>query len=163
MRIAGITAIVSALLLFGCSNAPQQSAQQPIKKYKPLSKELGPDGLPKDFVSVPELKDVMDAMIMEQADVLWKVSGPEDAPKDDDGWHKIDHAAIAMIETAKFLQTGYLAKDQDEWLKRTNVLIDAANQARQSIKEKNADKLFEAGGAVEDACATCHKMYYVEG
>ena len=127
MRIAGITAIVSAFLLFGCSNAPQQSVQQPIKKFKPLSKELGPDGLPKDFVSVPELKDVMDAMIMEQADVLWKVSGPEDAPRDDDGWHKIDHAAIAMIETAKFLQTGYLAKDQDEWGKRTNALIDAAN------------------------------------
>src|SRR6185503_14882773 len=109
------------------------------------------------------LKDVMDAMIMEQADVLWKVSGPEDAPKDDDGWHKIDYSAIAMIETAKFLQTGYLSKDDDEWVKRTNALIDAANQARQGIKEKNADKLFQAGGVVEEACATCHMMYYVEG
>ncbi len=162
MKILALT-VFGALLLFGCSNAPQQSAEQPVKKYKPLSKELGPDGLPKDFVSVPELKDVMDAMIMEQADVLWKVSGPEDAPKDEDGWRKIDHAAFAMIETAKFLQTSHLAKDQDEWVKQTNALMDAANTARQSIKEKNADKLFEAGGVLEETCATCHKMYYVEG
>ena len=163
MRIVHTTLIVSALLLFGCSNAPQQSAEQPVKKYRPLSKELGPDGLPKDFVSVPELKDVMNAMIMEQADVLWKVSGPEDAPKDDDGWLKIDHAAFAMIETARLLQTSHLSKDQDEWVKRTNALIDAASLARQNIKERNADKLFETGGTVEEACAACHKMYYVEG
>ena len=162
MKILALT-LRSALLLFGCSTAPPQSTEPPVKKYKPLSKELGPDGLPKDFVSVPELKDVMDAMIMEQVDVLWKVSGPEDAPKDDDGWHKIDHAAIAMIETAKFLQLSHLAKDQDEWVKRTNAMMDAANLARQSIKEKNADKLFEAGGVVEESCASCHKMYYVEG
>ena len=156
-------AVFTTLMLFGCTSGPQPAAEKPIRKYKPLSKQLKPDGTPLDFVSVPELKDVMDAMVMEQADVLWKVSGPEDAPKDDDGWHKIDHAAIAMIETAKFLQTGYLSKDDDEWVTRTKALIEAATACRQGIKEKNADKLFEAGGQLEESCASCHKMYYTEG
>ena len=165
MKTIGITVIVSALLLFGCS-APQPA--QPATPPQPQADEATKaynraNGLPENFVSNPELKDVMDAMVMEQADVLWSVTGPEDQPKDDDGWHKIDHAAIAMIETMRFLQKSDLTKDQMEWQNRTKALIDAANQARASIKEKNADKLFEAGGAIEEACASCHKIYYVEG
>src|SRR5262245_22866852 len=97
MRMVGITIILSALLLFGCSSAPQQ--QQPAQTPAAQAPGQKPE-----FVSVPELKDVMEAMVMEQADVLWKVSGPEDAPKDDDGWHKIDHAAVAMIETMKLIK-----------------------------------------------------------
>jgi hypothetical protein len=153
MRTAG-TLVIGALLLFGCSNAPQQPQQTTQPAAQPGEKP--------PFVSVPELKDVMDAMIMEQADVLWTVSGPEDAPKDDDGWHKLDHAAIAMIETTKFLQISHLAKDQGEWQNKANNLITAVNHARASIKDKNADKLFEAGGEIEEACSGCHKVYYME-
>ena len=157
MRIVGVTLIVSALLLFGCSSAPEQQ-QQPAQQ--PAAQQPGQKP---EFVSVPEMKDVMDAMVMEQADILWKVTGPEDAPKDDDGWNKIDHAAIAMIETMKFLKVSHLAKNQDDWPKKADELVNACDQARQSIKERNADKLFEAGGAIEEACSSCHKVYYMEG
>ena len=114
-------------------------------------------------MSVPELKDVMDAMVMEHAATLWTVSGPEDAPKDVDGWTKLDHAAVAMIETMKFLQKSNLTKDQGEWLNKSNMVIDVSNKARSAIKEKNADKLFDVGGELDEACAGCHKIYYAEG
>ena len=152
MRIVGVTCIVSALLLLGCSSAPQP--EQPAQQ-QPAGKQ--------PFVSVPELKDVMDAMIMEQADMLWAVSGPENAPKDDDGWRKLDHAAIGMIETTKFYMISHLAKDQGEWQKQGQLLIDAANQAREAIKAKDPDKLLEAGGSMEGACTSCHNLYYTEG
>jgi hypothetical protein len=152
MRIVGIASIVSALLLFGCSSGPQQ---QQAAQQQPAGK--------KPFVSVPELKDVMNAMIMEQADMLWAVTGPEDAPKDDDGWRKLDYAAITMIETTKFYMISHLAKDQGEWQKQGQALIDAVTQAREAIKARDADKLLEVGGAMEGACSGCHKLYYTEG
>lgn len=149
----GITLIVGALLLFGCSNAAQQQPfQQPAQPGKKVP-----------FVSVPELKDVMDAMVMEDADMLWAVTGPEDAPKDDDGWRKLDHAAIGLIETSRFIMVSNLAKDQGEWQQKSQAMIDAATQARQAIKEKNADRLLEVGGVIEGSCTGCHKIYYTEG
>lgn len=160
MRIAALS-VLSALLLFGCTNA--QQVEKPIRKYKPLSKQLGPDGLPVDFVDVPELKDVMDAMIMDQATILWSVTGPEDAPKDEDGWRAIDHAAIAMIETAKFLRISDLSKDDERWPQQLDELTNAVNGMRQAIKDKDPDKLFEVGGTLDEACTDCHKLYYVEG
>ena len=102
MKSLGITAIVSALLVLGCTSQTSQTPQQPQSQLTAEQKaENLKNGLPENFVSVPELKDVMDAMVMEQATILWSVSGPEDAPKDVDGWDKLDHAAIAMIETMK--------------------------------------------------------------
>jgi len=166
MKSLGIPVIASILLLFGCSNSqtpqtPQQSAQPQLTEEQKA--ENRKNGLPENFVSVPELKDVMDAMVMEHAATLWSVSGPEDAPKDVDGWTKLDHAAIAMIETMKFLQKSNLTKDQGEWLNKSNSIIDVSNKARAAIKEKNADKLFEVGGELDEACAGCHKIYYAEG
>ena len=166
MKSLGIPVIVSALLLFGCSStqtpqAPQQAPQTQLTEEQKA--ENRKNGLPENFVSVPELKDVMEAMVMEQATTLWSVSGPEDAPKDVDGWTKLDHAAVAMIETMKFLQKSNLTKDQGEWLNKSNMVIDVSNKARTAIKEKNADKLFDVGGELDEACAGCHKIYYAEG
>jgi len=166
MKGLGITAFATVLLLFGCSSsqtsqAPQQAPQPQLTEEQKA--ENRKNGLPENFVSVPELKDVMEAMVMEQAGTLWSVSGPEDAPKDVDGWTKLDHAAIAMIETMKFIQKSNLTKDQGEWLKKSNEVIDVSNKARTAIKEKNADKLFEVGGELDEACAGCHKIHYAEG
>src|SRR5437870_9154466 len=163
MKNLGIT-VLSALLLFGCSSTPQtpQPPRQPQLTEAQKAENLK-NGLPENFVSNPELKDVMDAMVMEQATILWSVSGPEDAPKDVDGWNKLDHAAIAMIETMKFLQKSNLTKDQGDWQNKSTVVIDVANKCRAAIKERNADKLFEIGGDLDEACAGCHKIYYAEG
>jgi hypothetical protein len=165
MKTFGITVIAAVLLLFGCAPQTPQAPQTPPKPQltEAQKEENRKNGLPEDFVSVPELKDVMDSMVMEQANVLWSVSGPEDAPKDVDGWTKLDHAAIAMIETMKFLQKSNLTKDQGDWQAKSNVVIDVSNKARQAIKEKNADKLFEVGGELDEGCAGCHKIYYAEG
>jgi hypothetical protein len=164
MKIVAVMLIASALFLTGCSTTPQP-AQQPQQPQ--LSEEAKAanraKGFVENFVSVPELQDVMNAMIMEQADLLWSVTGPEDAPKDVDGWLKLEHAAIAMAETMKFVQTSHLAKDQGEWKNRSEALIEAANQARAAIKSRNADKLLEVGGNIESSCSGCHKIYYTEG
>jgi len=160
MKFAALS-ILSAFLLFGCVSTPTQ-AEKPIRRYKPLSKELNAQGLPKDFVDVPELKDVMESMVMQNAAILWKITGKEDSPVTDDGWEQLDYAAIAIIETTKFLRVSDLSKDDEEWPKRLDGLVAAITSAREAIKERDGDKLFDVGGQIEEACATCHKEYYVE-
>jgi hypothetical protein len=164
MKHFAVIFIASALFLNGCSTSPQpaQTPQQPQLSEEAKAANRA-NGFVENFVSVPELKDIMDAMIMEQADILWSITGPEDAPKDVDGWRKIEHAAIGMAETMKFLKMSHLAKDQGEWQTRSDALIEAADKARAAIKERNPDKLLEVGGSIEASCSGCHKIYYTEG
>ena len=157
MRPVGLALIVSALL-FGCANqAPQQPAQE-------TAATPPQPGEKKDFVSVPELNDLMEAIVQEDADLLWKITGKEDSPKptDDDGWKRLEHAAVGIIEAGRFIQVSPLAKDQGDWQKKTQVMIDVATTMRKQIQARDGDALFMSGGDLEESCSGCHKQYYLE-
>jgi PBP1b-binding outer membrane lipoprotein LpoB len=149
MRLFGITLIAVTLLLSNCSTAPEQKAET-----------KAPAGPPATFVSDPDLKDVMAAMIEMDAETIWNIGLDENAPKTDEDWKKYEHAAIGLVQTSKLLMTSHLAKDQGKWKEESQKLVDTASVIRKAVNEKNRDAVIEAGNKMNDDCSSCHKLYF---
>jgi cytochrome c556 len=151
MRTIGLVLAAAAVFLLGCSGVPQEQAQesqQTLGNYRATWK------------SVPELQDVMDAMVEVNAEALWNVAIEEQAPKTGEDWEKLDHAAITLIETGKFLKVSDLAKDNPDWPQDADRFIAQAQAARNAVKEKNLEQLLEAGNEINEACTGCHNKYF---
>jgi cytochrome c556 len=149
MRLFGITLIVITLLLSACSTAPEQKME-----------EKAPAGPPAKFVSDPDLKDVMAAMIEMDAETVWNIGLDENAPKTDEDWKKFEYAAIGLVQTTKLLMTSHLAKDQGKWKEESQKLLDTALVIQKAVREKNRDAVMEAGNKMNDDCSSCHKLYF---
>lgn len=151
MRPLGLALTVTALFLLGCSSAPQQTAQQASQT---------PGNYRATWKSVPELQDVMDAMVEVNVEMLWNVGIEENAPKKDDDWHKLEHAAITLVETGKFIKSSHLAKDNPDWPKDADSFIASAEAARKAVQARNLEHLLTAGDALNEACLGCHNKYF---
>ena len=53
-----------------------------------------------------------------------------------------------------------IAKDRTAWNTRALKLREAGLAIVQAVDAKNADKVFELGADVEDACESCHRQYW---
>ena len=152
MRTIGFVLVVTAGFLWGCSNAPKQAAAQQATQT--------PGNYRATWKSVPELQDVMDAMVEVNAETLWNVAIDAQAPKTGEDWEKLDHAAVALIETGKLLKVSDLAKQNPDWPKDADRLIAHAQEARKAVQDRNLQGLLSAGDDINEACTTCHNRYF---
>ncbi len=141
MRIVHLILTAAVLTVFGCSGNTQPSDE------------------PVPFVSVPELKDVMCCMVEMFAETLWN-TGVVEEPKTDDDWLPIEHATIGLVETGRFIQKSHLAKNNEDWVQFSQAMIDAAMQARETVKQKDMEKVVAAGEKLLTTCESCHKKYF---
>jgi hypothetical protein len=122
---------------------------------------------PPPFKPVADVKQLMQGAIDPSADVLWEATGeiitPEGStprrPKNDEEWTEVRNAAIVLAESGNLLMMVPRAKDGDEWMKRSQELIDVGTAAWKAAEAKNVDQLFTIGGDVYEACSRCHQKY----
>jgi cytochrome c556 len=150
MKRAGIIVLTMVLIVAAGACRPKQPEG-------PAS--AAPKGIA-DFKSVPELKEVMGAMVEEFAESIWSVADEEKVPKDDEGWADLEHATIGLIETFKYLQISNLAKDKGDWQQHSSKLIEAAQAVRSSVQKKDVNAVLDTGYKLYDVCTACHKEYY---
>src|SRR5262245_14180444 len=109
----------------------------------------------------------------------------ETMPKTDVEWLKVRHGAIALAEAANLLKMPgrrvarpgeksetpgvelepeemdvLIAKDRAAWNERATHLHDAAMNVIAAVDAKDANKVFELGEKIEEACENCHKQYW---
>ena len=153
MRTIGLFVAVT-MLMAGCSSAPQQQEAHQAEASST------PGNYRATWKSVPELQDVMDAMVEVNAEILWNVAIEEKAPKNIDDWEALDHAAVTLIETGKFLKVSNLAKDNPDWPKDADTFIATVEAARAAVKQRNLEGLLRAGDFINEACSGCHNKYF---
>jgi hypothetical protein len=121
---------------------------------------------PPPFKAVADVKQLM-GPIDAHADVIWEASGSiTDAqgtvnrrPKNDEEWDAVRNSAIVLTEAANLLMMSPRAKDGDEWMKRSQELMDTGLAAWKATDAKNVDQLFTVGGDIYEACSHCHQEY----
>jgi hypothetical protein len=107
------------------------------------------------------------------------------APKTDEEWKKVRQGAIALTEASNLLMMPgrhvaapgeksetpgvelepsemeeLINKDRASWVMRATKLHEAGLAAVQAIDAKDAQKVFEVGEQIEQACENCHRQYW---
>ena len=113
----------------------------------------------------------MQATIDPAADVLFEAVGTivsasgveEIAPKNEEEWATVRYNALTLAESGNLLMIGDRARDQGDWIKMSQALVDVGVVALKAAEAKNPEALFEAGGEVYAVCQQCHSRYWQQG
>jgi hypothetical protein len=138
-----IIALGAALALTGCSKEPP----------------------PYDTSS--SVRDIMAGIVDPQAEVFWRSSGSNETadgsqtltPTTAEGWAAAEHSMTAVAEAGNLLMLPGRARDDGDWIKFARAMTDQALAGRAATRTKDADKMFEVGAALYDACQACHQKY----
>ena len=109
----------------------------------------------------------------------------ETRPKTDEEWAKVRQGAIQLAEAANLLMIPgrhvarpgeksetpgvelepaemeeLINKDRPAFYEHAKALYNAAVLAANAAEKKDADKVFEIGETIEQACENCHKTYW---
>ncbi len=109
------------------------------------------------FKPVANLNQLMKAIIIPSSDAVFQVA--MEAPKDDEAWTAVQNSALTLAESGNLLMIGNRAKDQGDWIKAAQALVDAGTVAFRAAEAKNVDALIEAGDQVYDTCEGFHERY----
>jgi cytochrome c556 len=143
MRTIHLVVVASALLLWGCSGAPEPTpqAEAPQPAFKPVGTVM----------------QIMEAVIIPSSNAIWNV--PAEAPKNDEEWASVRNSALALAEAGNLLMIGDRAKDQDAWMKAAQTLVAAGTTAFRAAEAKDVDAIMAAGDEIYNSCEGCHMQY----
>jgi hypothetical protein len=141
---------------------------------------------PQDYLPQTTLVEVMNAMIMPLANVVWNAVTYEDTikgPATDEGWQEARNAAVALAESANVImipdrpvappdkvagegelspqEIGELIVDnRAAWVGYSRSLHELSMQTIQAIDARDAEKLADLGGSMDAVCQACHKQFW---
>lgn len=151
----------SLLILAGCAPAPEK----PVAQAQP------------EFKSAVPINDIMVSVIDHNAHMVWNAAGDRSAgkktpskmaPKTDQDWHYLEHAATALAVSGNMiLIPGPPKSDQDwvkdpEWRKLAQDVSNAGAKAVAAVEHRNLDELGAAGDDLVATCESCHKKFKPE-
>lgn len=151
------------LILAGCAPAPQKSVE-PVAQTQP------------EFKGVVPINDIMVSIVDHNAHMIWNAAGDRSekakkskmAPKTDQDWHYLEHAATALAASGNMiLIPGPPADDQKwvkdpEWRKLAQDVANAGAKAVAAVEHRNLEELGAAGDDLLVTCETCHKKFKPE-
>src|SRR5205807_2091706 len=80
-------------------------------------------GFTKDTLKpVADVKQLMHAIVIPSSNVVFHVE--VEAPKDDNAWQLVVNNALAMAEAGNLLMIPGRAKNNDDWIKKAQALVD---------------------------------------
>ncbi len=115
-----------------------------------------------------EPRVIMARMVDPAANFIWRsvsitvtTEGIEEiVPQNEHEWNEVRKAADRLAEGGRLLKTDPRRKDDSEWLKWSQAIIDSATLTREAVQSKNADGILEAGDAIYNTCVGCHGGYW---
>ena len=145
--------LLGALLGSGCNRAAPSPPPPPAPPFRPVA----------------DVKQLMASVIEPAADVYWDAVGTvedangvvEIAPKTDEAWKTVLNSAYVVAEGGNLLMMSGRAKDNGDWMKLSQALVDVGQRAIKAAEAKNAKAVFDTGAEVYDACVNCHSKYIV--
>jgi len=156
--IVGMTlGIIPALMILtGCATQPPPTETQPAAPAQPA------------FRSVISINDVMVSVVDHNAHMLWNVGLPARAPKNDQDWHNLEHAADTLAAAGNMILIGGSGPNDAAWVTDadwwmfTQQMTDAALEASRAVDQKNVEALLTAGDGLVAACEGCHMKFKTE-
>ena len=107
------------------------------------------------------IKEVMESIIVPASDTLWAA----DDPQTEEEWQVLEDAAIRTIAARYLMDLGGTGPDDNRWVKDpnwqvfSNALDKAARDSLEAARDKNIDRLLDAGYELYPPCEGCHLIF----
>jgi hypothetical protein len=179
--------VVSAVVVAACDANKRASAGTATPAAPVASSAVTPVGTVKEIMKGivdPSSRELWDSVGTESG----PKGVVEKAPKTDEEWAKIEGDALVLAEVANLLkmpgrhvalpeqanvtsQPGApeltpvqieekIAKDRAAWEKKADALQSTAVKARAAAKAHDKDGLLNVGEEIDNACESCHLVYW---
>jgi hypothetical protein len=175
-----LLAIAGAVGIAGC----QRQAAEPAAEPAAALPQYAPVATIKDLM-LGLIDPAADAVWLSVTTVVGAAGTVDTAPKTDDDWNKVRYGAMTLVEGANLLlmpgrhvarpgeksltpgvelepqeMEALVNKDRAAWNDHAGKLRAAGVAVLVAVDAKDADKVFELGAEVEEACETCHRQYW---
>lgn len=100
------------------------------------------------------MAELMTRIIQPTSDAVFYVS--RFPPEDDAAWQDMESKTLMLAESANLLLLPGYVQAQDQWLRDTLLMRDAAMAAWEAAKAKDIDALMDLNGALYESCESCH-------
>src|SRR5271156_281878 len=109
------------------------------------------------FQPVGNVSELMISIIYPSSDALFYIE--RTAPKTDLEWNTVRNQALMLAESGNLLMMAGRAKDQQDWIKDSKMLVDVGRAAYKAAQAKNMDAILALNDQLYASCVTCHTQY----
>jgi hypothetical protein len=81
------------------------------------------------------------------------------APQTDEDWVMVGSSAAALAEAGGLLMTGNRARDNADWTRMSQAMIDSSMSALKAAQAKDTEGILAAGEVLNASCDNCHRRY----
>jgi len=81
-------------------------------------------------------------------------------PQNDRAWAALESKALMLAESGNLLMMEGRTKDQGEWMKDAQLLVDAGRAAVKATRAKDLQAVVALNDQIVTACTTCHSQYH---
>jgi cytochrome c556 len=112
---------------------------------------------PVTFHPVGNMSQLMIDIIYPTSDALFYVD--RDTPKTQRDWNTLRTQALTLAESGNLLMMEGRARDQENWIKDSQVMADIGAKAYKAAQAKDLDGIRALNDSLSDACIQCHLQY----
>jgi len=109
------------------------------------------------FQPVGTVSQVMISITYPTSDAIFYVE--RNPPKNDKDWNDLQAQALMLAESGNLLMMGRRARDQGDWVKESQELVDVGAAAYKAALAKDLDGIVALNQRLNDACVVCHQQY----
>jgi hypothetical protein len=118
----------------------------------------GPAPAPAAGQAVGTMSEIMVSMVYPAANAIL-LSANRGGPQNDKEWQAVKNSAVLLAESGNVLMMRGHARDQADWIKDAQLLLDAGTAAADAARSMNVAGLVTASNSITATCTTCHKQY----
>jgi cytochrome c556 len=109
------------------------------------------------FQPVGTMSQLMIDIIYPTSDAIFYVD--REPPKNDHDWNILRAQALTLAESGNLLLMEGRARDQENWIKDSKMMIDIGAAAYKAAQAKDLDGIRALNDSLNAACVTCHFQY----
>ena len=106
---------------------------------------------------VGSVSQVMISITYPTSDAIFYVE--RKPPQTEKDWNDLQAQALMLAESGNLLMMGRRARDQGDWIKDSQEMVDAGAAAYKAALAKDLPAILALNQRLVDSCVTCHMQY----
>ncbi|MEW6321977.1 MAG: hypothetical protein AB1635_12940 [Acidobacteriota bacterium] len=106
---------------------------------------------------VATMSELMVRLLYPASDALFYIETR--TPKTDSEWQALEAQALIVAETANLLMLPGRARDDQQWMADSKLMLDAGDAALKAVKARSVEQITALNDQLYESCTTCHEHY----